>query len=244
MIFSLTVLLSLGLAAPDAAESVRVTTSDAREVECSIYLPAGADRAPCLVVAPGRGYHKGLPIFTDLAAQATAAGFAVFTFDWHYFSAGTAPSEGLVDEIEDLRAMIRHARRHDRVDTAYLMLAGKSMGSVLAAGVFAEDDSLAALVLLTPVIPTEDAVGQYYPDLLAERRPVLIALGEGDEANCPLPVLYGALAGAARRVPVVVVGGDHGLNIGSVGNPATTTNISAANAAIVQWMRLWTAESQ
>lgn len=241
MSFVLVMLLSLSAAIVNASESV-IPTADGRTVECSVFLPAGAGRVPGLVMAPGRGYHKDRPIFSDLAAQASAAGFAVFTFNWHYFSAGEAPSEDLVREIEDMRAVVQHARSHPRVDGERLVIGGKSLGSAVASRVFATDDSLAALILMTPVLPNEEAATEDYPGLLREKRPALVVLGEGDQDACLLPVLYATLAKAARTVPVVVVGGDHGLNIGSPEDPATAPNIAVANAAIVQWLRLWTAK--
>lgn len=237
-------LLCLAVAAANAGESSPIATADGRTVECSISLPECTGHVPCLVMAPGRGYHKDRPIFPDLARQASEAGFAVFTFDWHYFSAGLNPSDGLVDEMEDMHAVIRAARRHPRVDATRIIAGGKSLGSAVAGAVFASDDSLAGLVLLTPVMPNEEAVAQNYPGLLTEKRPTLVVLGEGDRDACPLQVLYATLAKAARDVPVVVVGGDHGLNIGSPENPATAPNIAVANAAIVQWLRLWTSTAQ
>ncbi|MCU0612365.1 MAG: alpha/beta fold hydrolase [Candidatus Eisenbacteria bacterium] len=242
MFACLAAFLSLSTATAPVPESPQITSGDGRIVECSVFLPAGAGRVPCLVMAPGRGYHKDRPIFTDLAGQASAAGFAVFTFNWHYYSHGQEPSEDLGRELADLRAVVAHARSHPRVDGDRLVIGGKSMGSAIAADVFASDDSLAALILLTPVIPNEEAVAQNYPGLLTEKRPTLVVLGESDEGSCPLKVLYATLAQAVRPVPVVVVGGDHGLNIGSPEDPATVPNIAVANAAIVQWMRLWTAK--
>jgi predicted alpha/beta-hydrolase family hydrolase len=196
------------------------------------------------VAAPGRGYHKDLAIFTDLAGQAAASGFAVFTFNWHYFSAGEDPSEGLIREIEDMKAVVQYARSHPRVDRTHIVVGGKSLGSAIAAQVFAADDSLAALILMTPVMPNEEAATQNYPGLLGEDRPALVVMGEGDEGNCPLRVLYATLAKAVRPVPAVVVGGDHRLNIGSPEDPETASNISVTNAAIVHWLRLWTSAAQ
>ena len=244
MILCLVIGLSLSAAAIQASESVQIATADGRTVECSVCLPVGTSRVPCLVAAPGRGYHKDLAIFTDLAGKAAASGFAVFTFNWHYFSAGEDPSEGLIREIEDMKAVVQYARSHPRVDRTHIVVGGKSLGSAIAAQVFAADDSLAALILMTPVMLNEKAATQNYPGLLAEKRPTLVVLGEGDRDACPLRVLYTTLATAARDIPVVVVGGDHGLNIGSPENLATASNIAVANAAIVHWLRLWTSAAQ
>jgi len=243
MVRALLAALVLAACACDAAsvDTPTISTSDGRSVEVSVYAPEATGRRPCLVVAPGAGYHRGMPIITDLAHQAAAAGLVVVTFDWEFFTGQSRPSEGFADEVADLEAVISFARRHPRVEPSKIVLAGKSLGSVVAHRVFAGDAGLVGLVLYTPLIRQPGALADLYSEAASGSRPVAMALGDADP-NCPLAVLYRALGAAQRQVPVVVVGGNHGLELGDGSDPAThgltITNIQAANAAALVHVRL------
>lgn len=189
------------------------------------YIPAGKRRVPALVLAPGQGYHRALPLVAQLGIRARALGYAVFTFDWAYRAAKERPSEDLSTEVEDLQAVLTWARQHPRVDTSRLFLGGKSLGSLVAYRAFREDADLAGLMLWTPVCRDE----QNYPDLDEEARPIGVFLGDRDPL-CPLGDLYDWLDDTDGSVAVQVYAGDHSLNLGRW-DDASLARVHAANRA-------------
>ncbi len=104
---------------------VTVKTDDGREVMCTLYLPAQRDNMPVLVIAPGMGYHRGLPLIAELAKKAVKEGFAVMTFDWHYFSNNSKPEKGYLKEYGDIKAVTEYVKSMEGVDGERLVLAGK-----------------------------------------------------------------------------------------------------------------------
>jgi surfactin synthase thioesterase subunit len=150
-----------------------------------------------------------------------------------------------------MQSVLNFVKADLRVDTGQIIIAGKSMGSVVAFNVFIRDRSAKAVVLLTPLcssttddkgnsIPTPRAVGAVnYPTLTELTKPVVVALGNSDPA-CYLPNLFDWLKASKGNVATVVVGGDHGLN--TVGNNfadlRNAANISAAVEAVSHWITL------
>lgn len=213
----------------------RVKTADGRLVKVSVQMPKSTTRLPCIIAAPGRVYHRKLPIFQDLAKQANAAGIAVITFDWHFFSYGKYPPS-LTDvsrEVADLEAVLAFAKQHPRVAPDKIVLAGKSQGSIVALRVFERHPEVIGLLLYTPVgRQPDDVVRENYRQVFESRRPVAIVAGRNDELN-PIDVLSAAAKEANRAPTMHLVDGDHRLCVGDFLNPAfeeaNAANVAKAN---------------
>lgn len=233
-----------GRAAPLGAppETFTIGPRPGATLDVDAYIPAGEGRFPTLVLAPGQGYHRGLPLLAQLGVRARAQGLAVFTFDWAYRAAGGEPSEDLEREAGDLEAVLTWARQHPRVDPDRLFVGGKSLGSMVAYRVFRSQPGLAGLMLWTPVCATRDGEGaaQRYPGIEDEARPVGVFLGDRDPL-CPLPELYDWLDDTSGQVAVQVHAGDHSLNLGRWDDPALARlhagNRAAAHRGALAWWR-------
>src|SRR6218665_365978 len=160
--------LAVGLTAPAApaiAAELSATTTRGTRIEVLGDLPAGRGPFPALVLAPGQGYHKGMPVLDQLARTLVARQVAVYRFDWAYFSRTPRgrPSEGLALELEDMQAVIALARAEPRVAGARIAVGGKSLGSLLAWRALQADPALTAALLLTPVCSRVPAGGAPRP---------------------------------------------------------------------------------
>jgi predicted alpha/beta-hydrolase family hydrolase len=200
------------------AQATKVKRTDGVEVSALIDLPSGSGKAPAVILASGQGYHMALPAMESTARALAEQGFAVFRFNWTYFTAEPRrqPSPDLSVETQDLEAMIAAARVHERVDERSVSVGGKSLGSVVAWRAFVADPKLRAALLLTPVcsrVPRGETspkpeAQENYPGLESERRPTLWIAGDSDPL-CSATVLYDFAATGHKATRVVVVGGDH-----------------------------------
>jgi dienelactone hydrolase len=219
----------------------QLRTDHGGAVRMSVHVPSGGGRLPAIVVAPGRGYHRGLPIPVRLCELAAERGLVAVRFDWAYTDAKSAPSAGLVNELVEMQAVVDWLRRHPRVDGSQILITGKSLGSIVAWRLAQRDPEILGVALLTPVIPERDGGARYYSGLTMEKRPVAILVGSNDPQNCPIPNLYYAVKDASSNVSVLVVPGDHGLEVAdaltSDGSPQNCDNIEAAMRVLVEWAR-------
>lgn len=183
-------------------------------------FPPGAGPFPAVVLAPGQGYHMDLPAMRQAAAALVSRGFAVYRFNWSYWTREPKGdrSSDLSAELRDMQAVIRAARGSQRVDAKRVAVGGKSLGSLLAWQAFRADDSLTSALLLTPVCSQQvvgdgaaSAVAANYPKIEVESRALLFVLGDHD-ALCEPKVLFRFAASAKGAVRVSVVSGDHGFN--------------------------------
>jgi dienelactone hydrolase len=166
-----------------------------------VDFPAGDGPFPALIFAPGQRYHMQMPICAQVASQVPPRGVAVFRFDW---SASGA-------EAADLRTMLALVRKDPRVGPRRIWVGGKSLGSVLAWQMLAEEPELRGAVLLTPICtPPEGTADGPYPGIEREARPLLFVAGEQDRL-CEPAALYRFVARAAGPVRVAVVDGGHEL---------------------------------
>lgn len=211
--------------------------------EYNLDLPKGIEREslPCLIIAPGNGYHKDLPIITDLAAQITNAGYACLRFNW------TPREKGLEDSLynkirqENVQQMIDFAMKNSRINPAAIFLAGKSLGSIFAYRAAQKNPEIKGIVLLTPIFPDDAYTDMLYPGLDKESRPILIVAGDKDPDNANLPVLYRVAGKCTPLINIVIVSGDHGLNVGDYNDPQmqerNMLNITNANRIVTFWMQ-------
>jgi len=177
-------------------------------IEGDLHLPDSVGRAPAVLIAPGRGYHRGLPLMRELAKCAAAAGLVAARFDWRYHTNGGEPRDDSSDVVADLRAVLFGLMSHPRVDNKRIAIAGKSMGSAVGWNVF-RAERVAAIALLTPLAPTNDMRAKTYPGFAGEERPIFLVGGKGD----PFAASLGALAlSSPSQVTTLLVGGGHGLS--------------------------------
>lgn len=224
-----------------AAEPGRLETPRGAHLAVRADFPPGPGPFPTLVLAPGAGYHMDLPVLAETAAQLLARGFAVWRFNWAYFTAdpaGGRPSDELTHEREDLLAVLDRALADPRVARERVFVGGKSMGSVVAWSVLRERPAVRGAVLLTPVcgrvvagVPVAE-FDQNYPGVADERRPLLLVSGDQDPLCAP-SVLYRLAALPSGPVRVAVLDGNHGLEApaGSVDEREAARRHNAALAA-------------
>lgn len=216
------------------------------KVPLAIHFPAeGAPfkdaqgKRPALLIAPGQGYHMGLPLIAGLAEEAAQAGLVTARFDWAYTAAKGRPAPDLASELEDMETALKALLADPRVDPQRVFIAGKSLGTLVAYRVFRAHPKLKGLFLLTPV--ARGGVAVNYPKLEETKRPILMTLGNRDPL-CSLPTLYAALAKTKGNVATVVVAGDHGMNLGDWRDPAfkerNAANVKAALRGTVHWARV------
>jgi dienelactone hydrolase len=224
-------------------KSFRIKTPRGAEVEVLVAYPTvrPGEKVPAIVAAPGQGYHMGLPIFAHLREKASAAGIAVFTFHWNFFSEGKKRHENFDTEVEDMQAVLHFARADERVDASRIILAGKSIGSVVVYRVFRQNPDAYALHLWTPLFYTAEIMDTRFAGLASVAKPVLVLAGAADEAfenSVALP----RLAAAGRNIAVVQVPGAHSFELGPHDDPNFTEknerNVSAVMDLAVHWMRV------
>lgn len=144
-----------GLTTAAAAQAADDSVLNVRGQRLAVQIdwPSGEGRFPAVVLAPGQGYHMGLPAMEALSRALMQQGVAVFRFNWSCFSAEPKgqPSDDLSRELQDLQAVLAAAHRHARVMPENVSVAGKSLGSVAAWQALAADTQLRGALLITPI---------------------------------------------------------------------------------------------
>ncbi|MBI2749783.1 MAG: alpha/beta hydrolase [Burkholderiales bacterium] len=227
-------LVLLALHAPASADPTRVTTARGTQVDVVADFPSGVGPFPTVVLAPGQGYHMGLPAMEQTAKQLVGHGVAVYRFNWAYFSRdpkGGQPSEDLSQELQDLQTVLTLARADARVAAGRIAVGGKSLGSLVAWQALRQDAALRGGLFLTPVCsrvldgqssPTPQA-DENYPGITTEQRPLLFVSGDSDPLCAP-PILLPFAARAGARSHVAIVGGDHSFGNRGLSGPAFETS--------------------
>lgn len=144
-----------------------------------LYRPAGATgRLPCVVM--GHGFSGTMDNMVDYAERFTAAGMAVFMFDYRHFGESGGEPRQLMDtkqQREDWRAAIACARKCDSLEPERIALWGSSASGGHVIAVAAADPEIAAVVAQVPLID---------------------AYRGGPSIKTPLPLLLRFLAAALR----------------------------------------------
>jgi alpha/beta superfamily hydrolase len=182
-------------------------------MDYDLILPSAKAPSPCVIICPGQGYHKDLPLVKDFAVLAGKNGFAALSFNWSYFASKGNPSEDGSKEIADLEAMINLAKHNPKIDSTRIYIAGKSMGSLFAYNAFVEHKELKGCILLTPLLSKAEEGNNYYPELATEKRPVAFILGDRDTTMCKLTELYKYLGTCNQNISVVALAGAHAIQI-------------------------------
>lgn len=212
MLLALALLASTGAHAQDA---IRVTTPRGAVVEVIAEKPVGKGPFPAVILGSGSGYAMRQPILERVAHDLVANGIAVYRLDWAYRVAGTpfaAQPRDKKAEIEDMRTVLDYAKRDPQIDGTRIVLAGKSLGSVISWQLLRQAPEVKGAILLTPVCDPEEnpeAPAGFYPDLGAEKRPRLWIMGDVDPV-CPVPLLTRYLADGGAGDRLAVIAGDHG----------------------------------
>lgn len=220
-----------------AVAGVDVPTARGVALKANLHKPAKSN-GTVVVLAPGQGYHRELPLMKRSAEALADAGFTALRFDWAYFTAKGQPSEGFATEIADVDGAIAFAKKES--GAAKVLLAGKSLGSFVAAQwASAHAADLAGVALLTLPLHDQDA-----PDRPDERAAVaktlpfeaLIICGDSDPI-ASRPSIYKFAAEMTKPPRLVIVPGDHGFQPASKNEAEKLENVELAVRALVVWAK-------
>lgn len=219
---------------------INVVYLDAMPLKFDFAVPADGV-FPCLIIAPGAGYHKDLPLIKNLYNESLKNGFAVLRFDWDYFTKGEKASENYEEELKQLTALIEFVKADQRVNKEKIFVAGKSLGSVLAYRSVYQRDDIDGLLLLTPIFPNNDSAYRLHNDIENLNIPTFIIVGDNDNANCNLKTLYEVNAKIKGDTFITVVPGDHSFNIepfqADVISEVNNKNIALVIENIINWLK-------
>jgi predicted alpha/beta-hydrolase family hydrolase len=248
-----TVLIMTASTVSFATESITIKTPRGADVNVTLHIPQGSN-LPAIVVAPGQSCNSKGPLFETLGQMGASESVAIVRFEWNYCNSNPSqptPSPDLKNEIEDFQTVLEYIKSHTSINKTKIILAGKSLGSLVSYAVFAKELSAKALVLLTPVCSyTTDENGkplpepmkvceENYPKIKDDSRPVLMTMGNLDSL-CILSVLYDFLKDSKGNIATFVAGGDHGFRIkdshGNVDQVKTQKNINTVVSATLNWI--------
>lgn len=231
-------------------ETKKILSPRGLEVEVTVHSSTNSKK-PTIIVAPGQNCNSKGPIFETLGAHGLSENFTVVRFEWAYCLIDPkkpVPSEDLSAEVEDFNTVLEYAKSLPSVDADKIIIAGKSLGSVVAFSIFQTNKLAKGLVLLTPLCSyigddnkPVDTCEEYYPGLKKDIRPIFMAFGDEDNA-CISSILFNYLKDANRNIFVTTAGGDHGFRVkgtdGKLDETKTQNNISSVIKAVLNWASL------
>ena len=181
-----------------------------------------------LVLCHGRHEDMEGRLLVGLAGLASDLGLWTFRFNFAFHEAGTEPSAGHADEIADLHAAIRYARRTAKTNRIYV--AGRGLGA-WATVAAATDEFAAGAILLGLSYQTQPERRMALERLAEFEVPTLAVVGfESDRLD--LPDLQ-KLVALMPSVNLAVIGrADHRLE-DAKGRPMT----EAVLAPCETWLR-------
>lgn len=222
------------------------------QVEIRTLAPAHP-QAPVLIIAPGQSCNARRPFFEAIESAALAQGLGLVRMEWSYCrqpEGQRQPSPKLAREQAEVSAVISWASQELSLTGRPLLLAGKSLGSLVSYEVFSQTPTLKGLALLTPVcsyatdeqgnpqkIPL-NTMAKHYPALGSDLRPQLVSGGSQDEL-CHLPYLYQAIQQSGPQLTLQTFEGGHSLGIFTPDNKentqASARNLKVFAEALVNW---------
>ena len=128
---------------------------------------SAAGKLPAVVLVGGAGPTErdglafGVPILGELAGAIADAGFLVVRYDKRGIgqSGGRAESAGLLDYVEDVRAVIKMLERRKDVDPKRIAVIGHSEGGTVALTAASKDKRISAVAVLgTPGMTGADII--------------------------------------------------------------------------------------
>jgi predicted alpha/beta-hydrolase family hydrolase len=221
-------------AQPAEPEVVEVPTGRGPKLAATLHTPKTPNGA-AVVLAPGQGYHRELPLLKQCAEKLADAGFVALRFDWAYFTAKGQPKEDFATEVEDANAAIAFVRARPGVKK--VILAGKSLGSLVTVLIASRKDAnLAGAGLLTLPVRNPGAPERrpQIAELAKVECPVVILNGDIDPL-CDVKELYELSASLGRTPAVVIVPGDHGFATIPNDHPTALPSIDVVSRALVRW---------
>ena len=126
----------------------------------SVTTPTGREQPPrgwpAVLLVPGIGLVDrdenlaGVPIFAELAAALSEAGYLVLRYDKRGIgqSGGRAESAALDSYVDDVLTVVRYLERRDDVDRDRIVVAAHGEGSWIALQAAARENDIDALALL------------------------------------------------------------------------------------------------
>ncbi len=231
-------------------ETKKIKSPRGLEVEVTVHSSSNTKK-PTIIVAPGQSCNSKGPIFETLGVNGSIENYTVVRFEWAYCQVDPTkpiPSEDLSAEVQDFNTVLEYAKTLPSVDSDKIIIAGKSLGSVVAYYVFKDNLSAKGLVLLTPLFSyigddgkPVDTGEENYPGIKKDTRPIYLAFGDEDNA-CISSVLFNYLKDANRNIFVHTAGGDHGFRVkgndGKLDEVKTQNNISSVIKATLNWATL------
>ncbi|MBT9547664.1 MAG: hypothetical protein IV090_19890 [Candidatus Sericytochromatia bacterium] len=181
---------ALGSETPATPTWQRLKTPRQSQMEILWQAPK-SPQAPVLVLAPGQSCNARRPLFEALAHAAHTQGVGLLRLEWSYCNLEKdqrKPSPELTSEKEDVETALNWIKQAGVKNP--ILLAGKSLGSLVSYGVFQSHPELTGLALLTPVCsynedekgqllnPPQNMLAQHYPGLAQIQRPLLVSLGK------------------------------------------------------------------
>jgi pimeloyl-ACP methyl ester carboxylesterase len=112
------------------------------------------DRQMVPLIVMGHGFGTEWTFGTaETISDFTAAGFAVFTFDYRHYGDSAGEPRQLLNvkkQLDDWRAVLAYARQDARIDTRRLAIWGSSLGGGHALSIASEDHGLVAVLAQVP----------------------------------------------------------------------------------------------
>jgi len=175
------------------------------DAECAawLYLPAGAERPPVVVMAHGFAGTRdvALPYFAEAFAH---RGLAAFVFDYRHFGASGAAPRQLVDpwrQLEDWAAALAAVRADPALDGSRVALFGSSLGAGHALITAAGDADLRAVVAQAPLVDSGVEGEASFPGVLWAVRILFTAWGD----------LVASAFGGSVTLPSIAPAGSFGM---------------------------------
>lgn len=237
----------------DEVTIFNIVTERGDFIEAKLHMPKNIQgKVPAILIAPGKGYHMDLPLVKNLANKAAENNIVSLRFNWHNATNKGIFTDDLSKEIQDMDAALKHLKSLPNVETNKIMVAGKSIGSIVAYKTFLKNQDLFSLYLLTPLCTWHwdeknrqvypYPIGEMrYPNLNDEMRPVHITLGNEDVLCFP-EMLYDFLKISYGNISTAVLGGDHSMNVGKGDDPTykerNEANVKAAVEVTSYWINL------
>lgn len=128
--------------------------SDGTECVGSLYRPDRPRDAPVVVMAPAFGMERTFG-YEQFAERFAEAGYAVLLFDYRNFGDSEGEPRNLVspaEQVADYREAVASVRDFDGVDSKRIVLWGHSLAGGHAVSVAAEDNRVAAVVAVAPLL--------------------------------------------------------------------------------------------
>lgn len=197
-----------------------------------VILEGRAGLGPAILLAPGAGAGQRHAFLSGLRRRLAAAGHLVMTFDYPYAAAGRRAPDRLEVLLECHRAATRRLRR----EAGEVVLAGKSMGSRVAAHLAASGEGCSAVVCYGyPLLPPGKPAPRDTAHLDAIGLPVLFLTGSRDRL-APLDLLSPVVARVPRARLVVVEGADHSFGVAAHPDARGEAMLDLLAAETVGWL--------